>query len=135
MTKEKSQLKELIEVVSVFQWVLTFLFMGELSLSLPSLTCEEGESLTVQSVYGEIPPRANPRPLFLTRHAHPPCCPGPAGVGCLVLMVYLTFTSLWPISTLYFIWLVKDWRTPERGTWKYRGAPWWNYRGPSNSAV
>lgn len=35
MTKEKSQLKELIEVVSVFQWVLTFLFMGE--LSLPSL--------------------------------------------------------------------------------------------------
>lgn len=25
------------------------------------------------------------------------------------------FTSLWPLSTLYFIWLVMDWQTPERG--------------------
>ncbi|CAG02909.1 unnamed protein product [Tetraodon nigroviridis] len=64
MTKEKSQLKEFLEAVSVFQWVLSFLFMG---------------------------------------------------VGCIALMVYLMFTWLWPISTLYFIWLVKDWRTPERG--------------------
>lgn len=30
-------------------------------------------------------------------------------------MVYLMFTSLWPLSTLYFIWLVMDWQTPERG--------------------
>ncbi|XP_067348152.1 2-acylglycerol O-acyltransferase 3b isoform X2 [Channa argus] len=30
-------------------------------------------------------------------------------------MVYLMFTSLWPLSTLYFIWLVTDWHTPERG--------------------
>ncbi|KAG7516852.1 hypothetical protein JOB18_042000 [Solea senegalensis] len=37
------------------------------------------------------------------------------GVSCYVLIVYLMFTSLWPISTLYFIWLVKDWQTPERG--------------------
>lgn len=30
-------------------------------------------------------------------------------------MVYLMFTSLWPLSALYFIWMVIDWRTPERG--------------------
>lgn len=35
MTREKSNLKEFIEVVSVFQWVLSFLFMGKDSLSLP----------------------------------------------------------------------------------------------------
>ncbi|KAM7397836.1 hypothetical protein PAMA_005932 [Pampus argenteus] len=37
------------------------------------------------------------------------------GVACIILMVYLLFTSLWPLSTLYFIWLVMDWQTPERG--------------------
>uniref|UniRef100_A0A3Q4BMC1 Acyltransferase n=1 Tax=Mola mola TaxID=94237 RepID=A0A3Q4BMC1_MOLML len=37
------------------------------------------------------------------------------GVACIILMVYLMFTSLWPLSTLYFIWMVMDWRTPERG--------------------
>ncbi|KAG7223253.1 hypothetical protein INR49_015609 [Caranx melampygus] len=26
------------------------------------------------------------------------------------------FTSLWPLPTLYFIWLVMDWQTPERGS-------------------
>lgn len=25
------------------------------------------------------------------------------------------FTSLWPLPTLYFMWQVKDWQTPERG--------------------
>lgn len=35
MTKEKSQLKEFIEAVSVFQWTLSFVFMGKVSLSLP----------------------------------------------------------------------------------------------------
>ncbi|KAM3601058.1 uncharacterized protein V6R79_006758 [Siganus canaliculatus] len=30
-------------------------------------------------------------------------------------MVYLLFTSLWPLSALYWVWLVMDWRTPERG--------------------
>lgn len=29
MTKEKSQFKEYVEVVSVLQWVLSFLFMGK----------------------------------------------------------------------------------------------------------
>ncbi|XP_067463929.1 2-acylglycerol O-acyltransferase 3b [Thunnus thynnus] len=37
------------------------------------------------------------------------------GVICIILMVYLMFTSLWPLPTLYFIWLMKDWQTPERG--------------------
>ncbi|KAF1378709.1 hypothetical protein PFLUV_G00193340 [Perca fluviatilis] len=37
------------------------------------------------------------------------------GLSCSILMVYLMFTSLWPLSTLYFIWLVMDWQTPERG--------------------
>ncbi|XP_041808669.1 LOW QUALITY PROTEIN: 2-acylglycerol O-acyltransferase 3b [Chelmon rostratus] len=36
------------------------------------------------------------------------------GVACIILTVYLMFTSLWPLSTLYFIWLVMDWQTPER---------------------
>ncbi|XP_030637407.1 2-acylglycerol O-acyltransferase 3b [Chanos chanos] len=36
------------------------------------------------------------------------------GVACLTLMVYLMFTSLWPIPTLYFTWQLLDWYTPER---------------------
>ncbi|XP_049896127.1 2-acylglycerol O-acyltransferase 3b [Epinephelus moara] len=64
MTKEKTQWKEFLEVISTLQWVLSFLFLG---------------------------------------------------VACIILMVYLMFTSLWPLPTLYFIWLVMDWQTPERG--------------------
>lgn len=37
------------------------------------------------------------------------------GLACYILMVYLMFTSLWPLCTLYFIWLVIDWQTPETG--------------------
>ncbi|XP_034034983.1 2-acylglycerol O-acyltransferase 3b [Thalassophryne amazonica] len=37
------------------------------------------------------------------------------GPACVILLVYLMFTSLWPLSTFYFIWLVMDWQTPERG--------------------
>ncbi|KAG7280224.1 hypothetical protein CRUP_037585 [Coryphaenoides rupestris] len=37
------------------------------------------------------------------------------GVICLTLVVSLVLTSLWPLSVLYFVWLVKDWHTPERG--------------------
>ncbi|KAK5887360.1 hypothetical protein CesoFtcFv8_015967 [Champsocephalus esox] len=37
------------------------------------------------------------------------------GVTCTLLMFYLMFTSLWPIPTLYFVWQVVDWHTPERG--------------------
>ncbi|XP_040006748.1 2-acylglycerol O-acyltransferase 3b [Xiphias gladius] len=64
MTKEKTKWKEFLEAISVFQWVLSFLFLG---------------------------------------------------VACYILIVYLMFTSWWLLSTLYFIWLVMDWQTPERG--------------------
>ncbi|XP_030010382.1 2-acylglycerol O-acyltransferase 3b [Sphaeramia orbicularis] len=64
MTKEKTQWKELLEALSVLQWVLTFLFLG---------------------------------------------------LSCIILLVCLMFTSLWPLSTLCFVWLVIDWQTPERG--------------------
>ncbi|KAF7661469.1 hypothetical protein LDENG_00261320 [Lucifuga dentata] len=37
------------------------------------------------------------------------------GVACIILLVYAVFTSLWPLCTLYFIWLVTDWQTPEKG--------------------
>ncbi|XP_052413402.1 diacylglycerol O-acyltransferase 2 isoform X2 [Carassius gibelio] len=37
------------------------------------------------------------------------------GTACLLLMIYLMFTSLWLIPTLYFSWQFYDWHTPERG--------------------
>ncbi|CAB1352618.1 unnamed protein product, partial [Coregonus sp. 'balchen'] len=36
------------------------------------------------------------------------------GLACIGLMVYLMFTSLCPLLTLYFIWQLKDWHTAER---------------------
>ena len=38
-----------------------------------------------------------------------------AGVLCLLLMVYLMFTSLWILPILYLSWQIFDWDTPERG--------------------
>ncbi|XP_006889867.1 PREDICTED: 2-acylglycerol O-acyltransferase 3 [Elephantulus edwardii] len=32
-----------------------------------------------------------------------------------ILLIYLLFTCLWPLSVLYFIWLYTDWDTPTRG--------------------
>ncbi|XP_041656656.1 2-acylglycerol O-acyltransferase 3b [Cheilinus undulatus] len=74
MTKEKTQWKVFLEVISVLQWVMSFLFLG---------------------------------------------------LGCSILMVYLMFTSLWPLPTLYFIWLVMDWNTPEKGGMKTRFVRKW----------
>ncbi|XP_031428363.1 diacylglycerol O-acyltransferase 2-like isoform X1 [Clupea harengus] len=37
------------------------------------------------------------------------------GVLCLLLMVYLMFTSLWILPILYLSWQIFDWDTPERG--------------------
>ena len=39
-----------------------------------------------------------------------------AGVLCVLLMVYLMFTSLWILPILYLSWQILDWHTPERGT-------------------
>lgn len=33
------------------------------------------------------------------------------------------FTSLWPLPTLYFIWMVIDWQTPERGKREKKNTP------------
>lgn len=40
------------------------------------------------------------------------------GTFCLILMVYLMFTSLWLIPTLYCTWLIYDWYTPEKGKFR-----------------
>nr|XP_040036422.1 2-acylglycerol O-acyltransferase 3b [Gasterosteus aculeatus aculeatus]XP_040036423.1 2-acylglycerol O-acyltransferase 3b [Gasterosteus aculeatus aculeatus]XP_040036424.1 2-acylglycerol O-acyltransferase 3b [Gasterosteus aculeatus aculeatus] len=54
------------------------------------------------------------------------------GVTCTILMVCLMFTSLWPLPTLYFIWMVIDWQTPERGgrktTFVRRWKVWEHFR-------
>lgn len=42
--------------------------------------------------------------------------PRPAGTVSLLLLVYLVFTSFWPISALYLAWVIFDWDTPEKGT-------------------
>ncbi|KAM4818462.1 acyl-CoA wax alcohol acyltransferase 1 [Thomomys bottae] len=31
------------------------------------------------------------------------------------LLIFLLFTSLWPLPTLYLAWLILDWKTPEQG--------------------
>ncbi|KAM9179728.1 diacylglycerol O-acyltransferase 2-like [Mergus octosetaceus] len=37
------------------------------------------------------------------------------GTVSLLLLVYLVFTSFWPISALYLAWVIFDWDTPEQG--------------------
>ncbi|XP_033919842.1 diacylglycerol O-acyltransferase 2-like [Melopsittacus undulatus] len=37
------------------------------------------------------------------------------GIVSLLLLIYLAFTSFWPISALYLAWIIFDWDTPERG--------------------
>ncbi|KAI6078305.1 Diacylglycerol O-acyltransferase 2-like protein [Aix galericulata] len=37
------------------------------------------------------------------------------GTVSLLLLVYLVFTSFWPISALYLAWVIFDWDTPEKG--------------------
>lgn len=48
--------------------------------------------------------------------SHPRSHPRPAGTVSLLLLVYLVFTSFWPISALYLAWVIFDWDTPEKGT-------------------
>lgn len=50
------------------------------------------------------------------RLTHPHPRPHPAGTVSLLLLVYLVFTSFWPISALYLAWVIFDWDTPEKGT-------------------
>ncbi|KAM4661003.1 diacylglycerol O-acyltransferase 2-like isoform 3-T3 [Amazona ochrocephala] len=37
------------------------------------------------------------------------------GIVSLLLLIYLVFTSFWPISALYLAWIIFDWDTPEKG--------------------
>ncbi|NXS74413.1 DGAT2 acyltransferase, partial [Pandion haliaetus] len=37
------------------------------------------------------------------------------GTVSLLLLIYLVFTSFWPISALYLAWILFDWDTPEKG--------------------
>ncbi|XP_066435887.1 diacylglycerol O-acyltransferase 2-like [Eleutherodactylus coqui] len=37
------------------------------------------------------------------------------GLTALVVFIFLLFTHLWPISVIYFCWIVFDWETPEKG--------------------
>ncbi|XP_053555021.1 diacylglycerol O-acyltransferase 2 isoform X2 [Bombina bombina] len=52
------------------------------------------------------------------------------GLLFLVLLAYLFFTSLWPVTALYVSWIALDWDTPEAGG---RRSLWvrswsvWNY--------
>ncbi|NWW46765.1 DGAT2 acyltransferase, partial [Pedionomus torquatus] len=38
-----------------------------------------------------------------------------AGTVSLLVLIYLVFTSFWPISALYLAWIIFDWDTPEKG--------------------
>uniref|UniRef100_A0A670KJF7 Acyltransferase n=1 Tax=Podarcis muralis TaxID=64176 RepID=A0A670KJF7_PODMU len=52
----------------------------------------------------------------------------PPGPFFSILLVYLLFTSYWPISVLYFAWWIFDWDTPQRGgrrsNWMRRWRVW-----------
>ncbi|KFV64584.1 Diacylglycerol O-acyltransferase 2, partial [Dryobates pubescens] len=37
------------------------------------------------------------------------------GTVSLVVLIYLLFTSFWPIPVLYLAWIIFDWDTPEKG--------------------
>ncbi|XP_068013715.1 diacylglycerol O-acyltransferase 2-like [Melanerpes formicivorus] len=37
------------------------------------------------------------------------------GTVSLVVLIYLLFTSFWPIPVLYLAWVIFDWDTPENG--------------------
>ncbi|XP_007910025.2 diacylglycerol O-acyltransferase 2 [Callorhinchus milii] len=50
------------------------------------------------------------------------------GPLCTLLTLYLLLTPLWPLTALYGVWMVFDWRTPERGgrksDWVRRWRTW-----------
>ncbi|XP_010017113.1 PREDICTED: diacylglycerol O-acyltransferase 2-like, partial [Nestor notabilis] len=37
------------------------------------------------------------------------------GIVSLLFLIYLVFTSFWPIPALYLAWIIFDWDTPEKG--------------------
>lgn len=115
MAKEKTQWKLFIEAVSVLQWVLSFLFLGKIptwSITAHSAILMLTVALLHQSVRCYIFALQHGGQCTFWRSSI--CFPSP-GLACIFLMVYLMFTSLWPLSVLGFLWLVVDWNTPEKG--------------------
>uniref|UniRef100_UPI00398EAD0B diacylglycerol O-acyltransferase 2 n=1 Tax=Pristiophorus japonicus TaxID=55135 RepID=UPI00398EAD0B len=54
------------------------------------------------------------------------------GITCTIGLSYIFFTNYWPISALYFSWLVFDWNTPKQGgrrsEWVRNWAVWRSFR-------
>ncbi|XP_042560476.1 diacylglycerol O-acyltransferase 2-like isoform X2 [Clupea harengus] len=52
------------------------------------------------------------------------------GPVCIILLIYLLYTSCWWITALYYLWLVYDWKTHKQAgrRWSWvRGWPVWTY--------
>uniref|UniRef100_A0A8C5W7A5 Acyltransferase n=1 Tax=Leptobrachium leishanense TaxID=445787 RepID=A0A8C5W7A5_9ANUR len=52
--------------------------------------------------------------------------------ACLLLVLWLLCSPLWPLLVLYTIWLIYDWNTPERGgrksMWMNQWSVWKHFR-------
>ncbi|KAG8430570.1 hypothetical protein GDO86_020368, partial [Hymenochirus boettgeri] len=57
---------------------------------------------------------------------------GFVGPLCFLLITWLVCSSLWPLLALYSVWLVADWKTPERGgrksVWMSKWTIWKYFR-------
>ncbi|XP_069748257.1 diacylglycerol O-acyltransferase 2 [Narcine bancroftii] len=77
----RSKIEQHLQMISVYQWVITFLIMG---------------------------------------------------ISCTIILVCIFFTNCWPLSALYFSWLIIDWDTPNRGgrrsAWVRNWAVWRYFR-------
>ncbi|CAM5140422.1 unnamed protein product [Eretmochelys imbricata] len=54
------------------------------------------------------------------------------GIVFLFLLIYLVFTSFWPVSALYLAWVIFDWDAPEQGgrrsAWVRNWPVWKHFR-------
>lgn len=79
--KHNCTYKELLQTLSVLQWILTFLLLGPV---------------------------------------------------CALLITWVIYSQLWPVFTIYIIWMISDWKTPERGgrrsLWMSKWTMWKHFR-------
>ncbi|XP_056420891.1 diacylglycerol O-acyltransferase 2-like isoform X3 [Hyla sarda] len=72
---------ELLQTLSVFQWILTFLLLGPV---------------------------------------------------CALLVSWVIYSRLWPLFAIYIIWMISDWKTPERGgrksLWMSKWTMWKHFK-------
>lgn len=116
--EEKSQWTMFIEDISVLQWVLSFLFLGKTcnTHTRHTYSCLMAIPQAFPCVVSEKPLNLCEILLLMLTVSDAMCmC---VGTFCLGLMVYLMFTSLWLIPTLYCTWQVYDWYTPEKGKFR-----------------